>query len=64
MKFWILVRPRPQSNRGDAGREEKEAPAAGASADVSSAARALKLQPSRAFTMPVSSNLETSIRLH
>jgi len=42
MKFWILVRPRPQSNRCDAGREEKEAPAAGASADVSSAARVLK----------------------
>ena len=42
MKFWILVRPRWQSNRCDAGREEKEAPAAGASTDVSSAARVLK----------------------
>jgi hypothetical protein len=42
MKFWILVRPRPQSNRCDAGREEKEAPAAGANTDVSSAARVLK----------------------
>jgi hypothetical protein len=41
MKFWILVRPRPQFNRCDADREEKEAPAAGASADVSSAARIL-----------------------
>lgn len=42
MKFWILARPRPQSNRCDAGPEEKEAPAASASADVSSAARVLK----------------------
>jgi hypothetical protein len=37
-----VLDPRRQCNRCDAGREEKEAPAAGASADASSAARVLK----------------------